>query len=496
MDSFSDLNILEYLGQRGAIGVYKSRDDRGRPGLLRVDRDTPADPRLSPLYREYELLKDVKHRNLARPIFWTVSSGRLGLVYPWIEGADLRTRLERQGPMEPRDAVAAILDIAAGLHCLHSNGLCHLDIKPENVICASGRFVICDYGCLAEIASITPRTELSLPYSAPEVLDPGLGHVGSRSDIWSCGVILWELLHGSMDFPYAPPGSGDADRYSWREAACTFRLDFSAFPDPIARALRGCLSVATEGRFEAAGLSDVLQDFVRPRAAHDGPGGSAGLATGQPSPAGGSPRAATSEKKLPPLKGPRDLEQEFDAMQEEARSGEKDASFYYSLGQLAAEGLWYDQAIKALETAIKFSKRHPPAEQRLAALKLAGRPTDRIVRCRERDCGAEWRLTLEEQKRYLRAGLKPPARCGACRKARREQRSARPWGYVKFYSKARGFGFIVRHDSGGEIFFHIDQWRSEEEPHSGQRVEFAAVQDGRGVHAEQVTPSADEKRGS
>lgn len=487
METFSDLEILEDLGRKGAIGLFRCRDEEGRLRLLRVDYATPAGARLSPLLREYEALKTIRHANLARPLFWTVSDGQLGLVYPWIEGEDLRERLEKTGPMSHHDAAAAVLEIASGLHCLHSNRLCHLDIKPENIIVARNRLVISDYGNMADADSVAPLQQLSLPYSAPEVLDPALGAAGARSDIWSCGVLLWELIHGSMDFPYSPSQANADGRYSWREAACFMRPDVRGLPDGIVRALKGCLLFAVEGRMEAAGLSSVLQQFLKgapEKPAREDAQAGAGR---RPAPPSRPPGAQSREKKLPPLHGPRDLVREFGILKEEAYARGDDASRFYELGVVAAEGLWYDEAVSAFEKAIALSKRHPPAEQRLAALKLAGRPSDRIMRCVERDCGKEWRLTLEEQTRFLRAGLKPPARCGPCRQARREQRLASPWGFVKFYKSADGFGFITRKDQpGADVYFHISHWQPPEQPRCGDAVDFVLVQDNRGQHAEKV----------
>ncbi len=488
METFSDLEILENLGRKGAIGLFKCRDERGRLSLLRVDYATPADARKSPLWRQYEALKSIRHANLAGPLFWTVSDGKLGLVYPWIEGEDLRERLEKSGPMSPPDAAAAMLEIASGLHCLHSNGLCHLDIKPENIIVARNRLVISDYGSMADAASVAPLQQLSLPYSAPEVLDPELGTAGVRSDIWSCGVLLWELIRGSMEFPYSPSEANAADRYSWREAACYCRPDVSDLPDAIVRALKGCLLVAVEGRMEAAGLSSVLQQFLSGASA-SAPRDHAGATGGsQPVPPARPPGPGSRDKKLPPLKGPRDLYAEREEALQAVRAAGDDARPYYRLGLVLAEGLWHDEAIEAFRAAIRLSKRHPPAEQSLAALQLAGRPASRLLRCKERGCGHEFTLTIEEQQRFVRAGLAPPARCAACRQARRQQSHAgAPWGFVKFYKNANGFGFIARQDTAGaDVYFHISNWVSPDPPRSGDAVEFVLVQDNRGQHAEKV----------
>lgn len=119
---------------------------------------------------------------------------------------------------------------------------------------------------------------------------------------------------------------------------------------------------------------------------------------------------------------------------------------------------------------------------------LAGRPASRLLRCKERGCGHEFTLTIEEQQRFVRAGLAPPARCAACRQARRQQSHAgAPWGFVKFYKNANGFGFIARQDTAGaDVYFHISNWVSPDPPRCGDAVEFVLVQDNRGQHAEKV----------
>lgn len=130
--------------------------------------------------------------------------GRLFLDMRLVEGADLATLLESQGPLDPRQAVAVVEQIASALDVAHAADLVHRDIKPANALVTPSGFVyVADFGiarALSGDSSITATGETvgSLDYMAPERFS-GLGD--HRADIYSLGCVLFEALTARRPFP-------------------------------------------------------------------------------------------------------------------------------------------------------------------------------------------------------------------------------------------------------------------------------------------------------
>jgi serine/threonine-protein kinase len=132
-------------------------------------------------------------------------------VMPYVEGESLAVHLRRTGPSSVRDAVAVFRDVARALAFAHANGVVHRDIKPGNILLASGSATVTDFGVAKALSSALrsgthdPRvtdTGVSLGtllYMAPEQAanDP---HIDGRADIYSLGITIYEMLAGSPPF--------------------------------------------------------------------------------------------------------------------------------------------------------------------------------------------------------------------------------------------------------------------------------------------------------
>ena len=147
-----------------------------------------------------------------------VANGRLYYVMPLVSGETLRTRLARERRLLPQDAASLCADIAEALACAHGMGIVHRDVKPENVFNVGGRAVLADFGIarLVEerpaLASERATGELTtsgmvvgtLSYMSPEQAS-GEMTIDGRSDLYSLGCVLYELITGAPPFVASTP---------------------------------------------------------------------------------------------------------------------------------------------------------------------------------------------------------------------------------------------------------------------------------------------------
>ena len=134
------------------------------------------------------------------------AGGLLFYVMPYIEGETLRGRLNREGQLPIEDAVRIACDVAEALSYAHSRGVVHRDIKPENIMFSAGTAMVTDFGIARAVtaASREPITDTGIivgtpAYMSPEQAGPN-GQIDGRSDIYSLGCVVYEMLTGSTPF--------------------------------------------------------------------------------------------------------------------------------------------------------------------------------------------------------------------------------------------------------------------------------------------------------
>jgi predicted Ser/Thr protein kinase len=205
---FPQLEILELLGQGGMGIVYKAR----QPHLDRLValKILPIDAAVGELVadrfrREARTLARLTHPNIVAIYDFGETNGIFYLVMEYVDGANLR-ELERSGQLGPVEALKIVPAICDALQYAHDQGIVHRDVKPENVLLdKQGRVKIADFG-LAKILG-RPAPELALTrvrqvmgtpnYMAPEQIEHPL-EVDHRADIYSLGVVIYEMLTGEL----------------------------------------------------------------------------------------------------------------------------------------------------------------------------------------------------------------------------------------------------------------------------------------------------------
>ncbi len=205
---FPHLEILELVGRGGMGAVYRARQ-RALDRIVALKVLPPglgADPQFAERFlREARALAKLNHPNIVTVHDFGESGGRYYLVMEFIDGANLRQML-KAGQLQPKDALAIVPKICEALQYAHDEGVVHRDIKPENVLVdRTGRVKIADFGLaklLGKDSAELPLTQagmhLGTPrYMAPEQLDKP-ETVDHRADIYSLGVVFYEMLTGEV----------------------------------------------------------------------------------------------------------------------------------------------------------------------------------------------------------------------------------------------------------------------------------------------------------
>jgi serine/threonine protein kinase len=206
--SFPQLEILELVGQGGMGIVYKARQrSLDRIVALKIlPIDTAGDPAFEERFvRESRTLAQLTHPNIVTVFDSGKAGGFFYLVMEYVDGVNLRNAIATRA-LTPADALAVVRQVCDALQHAHDAGVVHRDIKPENILLdGRGRVQIADFG-LAKLLGRTP-IEISLTathqvlgtfrYMAPEQIERPMS-VDHRADIYSLGVVLYELLTGEL----------------------------------------------------------------------------------------------------------------------------------------------------------------------------------------------------------------------------------------------------------------------------------------------------------
>ena len=262
--------ILEEVGRGGMGIVYAARDERlGRTVALKaLPPAFTRDPmRRARLTREARAAAALSHPSIATVFALEEIDDAVYIVSELVRGRTLREEL-RDGPLEAGSLTATLIEIAEALEAAHAMGIVHRDLKPEKVIRRSdGHLKVLDFGlarweALPEAPSMTRLTEagvaLGTPgYMAPEQLSGG--PIDARADIFSFGVLAWELATGQHPF-----GTDPAAVVTRMAALMEGRdvLPGRARPG-LDRVTLNCLRSSPEDRYPTA--SALLEDLRRLR---------------------------------------------------------------------------------------------------------------------------------------------------------------------------------------------------------------------------------------
>lgn len=203
-----EYRVVALLGQGGMARVYLAEDVRlGRNVAIKViDRPFREEPAyIERFEREAQAVARLEHPHIVRLYRYGETSRLLYMAMQYVEGADLGTILDsyrREGRLiPPRDALAIVRDVGSALDYAHQKGVIHRDLKPSNILLSlEGQAYLTDFG----LALLATSKTLGRTFGTPQYISPEQAsssqEVLPQSDLYSLGVILYEMFTGTLPF--------------------------------------------------------------------------------------------------------------------------------------------------------------------------------------------------------------------------------------------------------------------------------------------------------
>ena len=258
----------QVIGRGSAGTVWLGEGPEGPVAIKLLREDLASDEVLVGRFvQERTALTSLDHPRVVGVHDLVVDGDDLALVMELVHGSDLRSRLDREGPLSPQAAVSVVADVAEGLAVAHAAGIVHRDVKPENILLdqasspgpgGAPRAKLSDFG-IARLVDAPRRTRatriIGTPdYLAPEVIE-GL-EPRAAVDIYALATVLYELLAG-----FTPFGGGHTGAVLRRHVTETV-APLPGLPEDLWRVIAQCLSKAPASRLRATELAARLRELM------------------------------------------------------------------------------------------------------------------------------------------------------------------------------------------------------------------------------------------
>ena len=254
-----DYTLRRELGGGGMARVFLVDDARlGRPVVVKVlAPNLAAGINAERFQREIRLVASLQQANIVPLLTAGETNGLPYFTMPYVDGESLRAHLASKTPIPLRDCISILRDVCRALSYAHAHGVVHRDIKPDNILLSHGTAEVTDFGIAKALdaSRVTEPDETltqagvsigTAAYMAPEQVaaDPGIDH---RADIYSLGVVAYEMLAGHTPFSGTAPAIMAA-HISTAPPPITNRPDL---PSDLAGVVMKCLAKDPADRYQS-----------------------------------------------------------------------------------------------------------------------------------------------------------------------------------------------------------------------------------------------------
>jgi serine/threonine-protein kinase len=255
----TNYRIEREIGQGGMATVYLAHDlTYDRPVALKLlNQELAASLGADRFLREIQVSQELQHPNIVGVLDSGNVMGRLFYTMPFVEGASLRERLQRERQLPIGEAVSIIRQVAEALDFAHSKGVIHRDIKPENILLSGDRALVADFG-IARAVSVAGGEQLTrtgIAVGTPAYMSPEQAlqskDVTPASDVYSLGCVMYELLAGQPPFT-GPTAMALLARHSLDNVP-SLRIVRGTVSDAIDDAIQKAMAKVPADRFRTAG---------------------------------------------------------------------------------------------------------------------------------------------------------------------------------------------------------------------------------------------------
>ncbi len=255
--------LISLLGEGGMGSVYKARDrELDRLVALKLIRpELASNPEILRRFKQEMILaRQITHRNVIRIFDLVLAEGRKFITMEYVEGRDLMHQIVAKGKFAAEEALEIWKQALLGLDAAHQEGVVHRDLKPHNImIDRNGRVCLMDFGVARSIEA-AGMTRTGVLMGTPDYMSPEQARgerVDLRSDLFSMGVILYEMVAGVLPYQSSTTMGALVKRTQERAAPLT-QLD-PEIPEYLSCVVARCLEIDVVNRYQDA--AEIVADL-------------------------------------------------------------------------------------------------------------------------------------------------------------------------------------------------------------------------------------------